>query len=101
MKKILILSLILFSATLTVDAQRGPANRFRHFRIQQGFRSGEITRPERMHLRKDAVRLNMVQRNARRDGIVTPAERVRIHRLKADTRRDMIRFRNNGRQRII
>lgn len=101
MKKFLVLSLVLVFTTITVSAQRGPGDRFRHLRIQQGFRSGEITRLERMHLRKNAVRLNMVQRNARRDGIVTPAERVRIHRLKADTRRDMFRFRHNVRQRVI
>ncbi len=101
MKKILILSLIVAFTTITVSAQRGPGDRFRQLRIHQGVRSGDITRMERLHLRKDAVRLNMVQRNARRDGVVTPAERVRIHRLKADSRRDMFRFRHNGRQRVI
>ena len=101
MKKILILSLVLVFTAITVAAQRGPGDRFRNYRIHQGFRSGEITRFERMHLRKDAVRLNMVQRNARRDGVITPGERMRIHRLKADARRDMFRFRNNGRQRVI
>jgi hypothetical protein len=101
MKKILILGLIVAFTTISASAQRGPGNRIHKYRMHQGFRSGEITRVERLHLRKDAVRLNMVQRNARRDGIVTPAERVRIHRLKADTRRDMFRFRHNGRQRVI
>lgn len=101
MKKILVLSLVLVFTVLTVSAQRGPGDRIRKYRTHQGFRSGEITRLELMHLKKDAVRLHMVQRNARRDGIVTPAERVRIHRLKADARRDMFRFRHNGRHRVI
>jgi hypothetical protein len=101
MKKILVLSLVLVFATITVSAQRGPGDRIRKYRMYQGVRSGEITRLEGLHLRKDAIRLNMVQRNARRDGVVTPAERVRIHRLKADTRRDLYRFRNNGRGRLI
>lgn len=101
MKKFLILSLVLVFTISSVAAQRGPGDRFRQLRIHQGVRSGEITRMERMHLRGDAIRLNMAQRNARRDGVITPVERVRIHRLKADTRRDLFRFRHNGRQRVI
>lgn len=101
MKKFLVLSLFLVVTAMAVSAQWGPGDRFRHLRVQQGFHSGDITRLERMHLRRDAVRLNMVQRNARRDGIVTPAERVRIHRLKTDMRRDLYRFRHNGRHRVI
>lgn len=101
MKKFLILSLVLAFTISSVAAQQGPGDRFRQLRIHQGVRSGEITRMERKHLRGDAIRLNMAQRNARRDGVITPVERVRIHRLKADTRRDLFRFRHNGRQRVI
>jgi hypothetical protein len=97
MKKLFYLSLILVLISAAASAQRLNRTGIR----SRGFNSERITRPERFHLRRDVVRLNMVQRNARRDGIVTPVERIRIQRSKCNIRRDVIRFRNNGRNRII
>ena len=97
MKKLFCLSLILLLISASASAQR--INRFGV--RQRGINSERITRPERFQLRRDMIRLNMVQRNARRDGIVTPIERRRIHRSKCNTRRDVFRFRHNGHNRII
>ena len=49
-------------------------------RIAQGIRSGELTRPETRRLVRGEVRLHRHERIARSDGIVTRAERVRLHR---------------------
>lgn len=97
MKKVLYLSFILLLLSSAASAQRNSGIRIR----TQGFNSERITRPERFQIRRDMIRMRMVQRNARRDGIVTPVERVRIHKAKAKTRRDTFRFRHNRRNRII
>lgn len=49
-------------------------------RIAQGVRSGELTRPETRRLVRGEVRLHRHERIARSDGIVTGAERFRLHR---------------------
>ncbi len=49
-------------------------------RIAQGIRSGELTRPETRRLVRGEVRLHRHERIARSDGIVTRAERFRLHR---------------------
>jgi hypothetical protein len=97
MKKYFCISMILVLISAASSAQRINRAGVR----PRGFNTERITRPERFQLRRDMIRLNMVQRNARRDGIVTPIERRRIHRSKCNTRRDVIRFRHNGRNRII
>ena len=95
MKKLLCLSLILLLISASVSAQNINGSRIR----PRGINSERISRPERFQLRRDMIRLNMVQRNARRDGIITPVERRRIHRSKCNTRRDAFHFRYNGRGR--
>jgi len=101
MKKITLLSLILILFSVAASAQQGSVNRFRKHRVTQGFNNGQITRPERVHLRNDVIRLRMVQRNAKRDGVITPIEKRRIHKMKRHTRHDAFRFRHNGRNRVI
>jgi hypothetical protein len=49
-------------------------------RIAQGVRSGELTRPEARRLVRGEVRLHRHERHARADGVVTRAERYRLHR---------------------
>jgi hypothetical protein len=101
MKKILVFSLILVLISAAASAQAGPGSRFRKQGMYRGFNQGQLTRPEKFELRKDVYRTQLLQRRARRDGIVTPVERIRIHRSKCDTRRDLFRFKHNGRRRII
>lgn len=101
MKKILFLSLILTLVSAAVSAQRGPGFRSNRQRAVAGFYSGQITRPERFELRKDLVRQRAIQHHAHRDGVITPIEKRRIHKAKCNTRRDVIRFRHNGRNRVI
>jgi len=97
MKKYFYISLILVLISAAASAQRINITGIR----SRGINSERITRPESFQLRRDMIRLNMVQRNARRDGIVTSIERRRIQRSKCNTRREVIRFRHNGRNRII
>lgn len=101
MKKIPALGLILILFSVAASAQRGPNNRLRRYRTSQDFNSGQITGPEKFQLKKDAIRLNMIQWNVRRDGVITPHEKRRVHKAKCKNRRDTFRFRLNGRNRVI
>ena len=101
MKKILALSLAIVVFSVAASAQGGPESRFRKARLQRGFTSGQINRPERRELGKDAFHYKMLQNNARRDGVITPFERRRLHRARCESRRDLFRFKHNGRRRLI
>ena len=48
-------------------------------RIHQGVQTGELTRPEARRLRVGEARLNYNEARAKSDGVVTPAERARLH----------------------
>ena len=48
-------------------------------RIQQGARSGEITRFERQRLEAEQARIRQLERHAKSDGYVSPAERARLN----------------------
>lgn len=100
MKKLVALGLILTLLSAAAVAQ-GPRDRIRHHSIRQGFRSGELTRLERIELRKDQFRLERMERSARRDGRVTPYERRKLHKMRAHTRREAFRFKHNNRRRVI
>ena len=65
-----------FADTPGIDARE----RNQRERIAQGVRSGELTRPEARRIVRGEVRLHRHERIARSDGIVTRAERVRLHR---------------------
>lgn len=48
-------------------------------RIRQGVRSGEITRGEFYRLEAEQARIRHLERNAKADGYVSPAERARLN----------------------
>jgi hypothetical protein len=48
-------------------------------RIEQGIRSGELTRTETARLAKGQVELQRMENRAKRDGEVTHKERARLH----------------------
>jgi hypothetical protein len=96
MKKILFFSLMLLTLTVAASAQIGAKNRCAN---RRGIAT-RLTPVEKHDLRKDVLRQRTAQRMAKRDGVVTPVERIRIHRLKAETRRDAFRYTHNRRNRI-
>lgn len=100
MKKLLAVGFMLMILTVAVSAQ-GIRERVQKHRVREGFRSGQITRPERFELRKDQFRYRTMERRAHRDGRVTPMERRRLHKMKAENRRDQFRFRHNRQRRVI
>jgi hypothetical protein len=99
--KIILAGLFLTLFTVAASAQIRHSERLNNNRFHQGVRNGEITRHEARELRKDRFQLRRTQCLARRDGIVGPLERKRIHRLKREQRRDFIRFNHNRQRRFI
>ena len=101
MKKIITLGLALILISAMASAQQVSGDRFRRHRIEQGFSNGQINRPERFQLRKDQFRYKVAQRNARRDGFVSPMEHRRLCKMRRHDRREVFLFRHNGRNRVI
>jgi hypothetical protein len=97
MKKILVFSLFFGLISAAASAQV----RVRVTSPNVRLNSNQLAWGEKRELRKDAVRYRMIKRKVGRDGIVTPIERRKLRRAKCDTRRDLIRFKHNGRRRII
>ncbi|HSU29392.1 MAG TPA: hypothetical protein VLJ68_13485 [Chitinophagaceae bacterium] len=96
MKKILIPCLLILGISMTASAQLTPGGRFQRNRI-----SGQVTRMERTHLRNDVARYHLAQRNAHRDGFVSPMERRRLQKMKKRDRRELYFIRHNRRHRVI
>jgi len=92
MKKIVVFSLILVLTSVAASAQVGRGN---------GLRKSQFNRTEKIELRQDVFRNQSIRKRARRDGVITPIERRRMHRSKCESRRDLVRFRHNGRRRVI
>ncbi len=68
-------------------------------RINQGVRSGQLTRNEAQHLRNDERRINAEKRIAKADGHVSRAERAQIRHDENSTSRAIYRDKHNTRVR--
>ena len=97
MKKILVFSLLLVFISAAASAQVRSRGTFPNARLN----NNQLTWGEKKELRKDAFRYHMMKRKAGRDGIVTPFERRKLRRAKCDSRRDLVRFKHNGRRKVI
>jgi hypothetical protein len=84
------------------EARRKPINAREHqqqVRIREGFRSGELTRREAGRLEAQQGRIRVAERFAKRDGAITPAERLRIQRELNQTSRQIYRQKNDNQDR--
>jgi hypothetical protein len=68
-------------------------------RINNGVRSGELTRNETRHVRNDERRISADKRMARSDGHVTAGERNRLRHEENHTSRAIYRDKHNARVR--
>ncbi len=81
------------SATPRVDARQVR----QHARIQQGVRSGELTRGEIHRLRAGQRQLRRVERRAEFNGTVNARERARLERLQDRESQAIRRLKHNRR----
>lgn len=66
-------------------------------RINQGVRSGELTRTETRHLRNDERRIRAEKRTAMAEGRMGPRERAHIRRQESRLSRRIYRKKHNAR----
>ena len=79
-----------------------PINRIEHreqARIQQGIRSGELTRHEARRLEAEQARVRVDERFARADGTLTPRERGRLNNELRHASRDIYRQKHDRQDR--
>jgi hypothetical protein len=101
MKKILILGLSVVLFTAAASAQLGPRERVQNHRVTEGFKNGQITRPEKFQLQKDELRYKKERRHSRRDGFVSPRERRKLHNMRRHNRHETFRFKHNRHHRLF
>lgn len=108
MKRIIAgLMMLLMGVLLTQTAGAKPPypglkhqqQRERH-RINQGIRSGELTRKEAAHLKMQQAKIRHDKRCARADGIVTPGERAYIKGEQDMASRNIYFKKHNARSRF-
>lgn len=99
MKTKLLFSAIILALTVSnAEAQTGKQVR-QHKRIKQGVKSGEITKAEAINLRKGQQEIRQEKREARADGVVTPAEKKEIRQDQRQESRKIFRKKHNRRDR--
>jgi hypothetical protein len=97
MKKILAISFVMLLISAVTNAQSGT----RRYRTRESGFGTSISGPEKSQLRRDVFRYRTARRSAGRDGRIGPLERRKLHKMRCRTRRDAVRFRHNGRNRLI
>ena len=98
----LIAALLVGAFALPVFAQNATpginqTERNQEARIQQGVRSGELSRPEARNLQQQQNQIRADKRAAKADGVVTRAERRQIKREQQQANRAIRHKKHNGR----
>jgi len=102
MKKLITLSAIIAACTMAAPAMARGGDRVderqdrQQHRIEQGYRSGDLTRHEARRLERGQDKIDRMQRDARRDGHVDRRERSRIRDEVARQDRRIHQERHDG-----
>jgi uncharacterized membrane protein YebE (DUF533 family) len=83
------------SSTRGIDATQANQER----RLQQGLRSGELTRGEYTRLEGEQARIRQMERQAKADGYVSPAERARIRDAQGEASRHIYQEKHDAERR--
>ena len=83
------------TSTPRIDRREGRQEK----RVEQGVRSGQLTRHEARHLRHGERHIRRMERRAKADGKVTPGERERITAAQNRESRKIYRDKHNNRTR--
>lgn len=97
--KIMFTAIIMAVAISNTNAQVAKRAISQHHRIKQGVRSGELTRAEAANLRNGQKEIRQDVREAKADGVVTPAEKQEIKQDQRQESRKIFRKTHNGRER--
>ncbi len=72
-----------------------------HARIQNGLRSGELTRHEYAHLAREQAHIRRMEVHAKADGVVSPQERHRLLHAQQVHSRHIYREKHDAQQRHV
>ncbi len=97
--KIMFTAIVMALAISNSNAQVAKRAISQHHRIKQGVRSGELTRAEAANLRNGQKEIRQDVREAKADGVVTPAEKQEIKQDQRQESRKIFRKKHNGRER--
>jgi hypothetical protein len=73
---------VLAIGNLSHASRAGVRNQNQAGRIEQGVKSGELTRPEARKLRREEKRIHGAEAKAKSDGTVTPEEKAKIEAMQ-------------------
>ena len=68
-------------------------------RIQQGVRSGELTRTETRELRTEQKQIRQMERDYKSDGVLTRPERKELHQAQQEASRNIYAEKHDAEQR--
>jgi Skp family chaperone for outer membrane proteins len=98
-----ITALTLTATSAFADGARNPGVNARqhhqHARVQQGVRSGELTRPEAHRAREGQRDIRQLERAYKSDGTLTRAERTDLHREQSQASRQIRRQKHDQQER--
>lgn len=103
MKKAFVLSaLLVLGSALSLAQTATPRVRDRQLnqqaRIERGVKSGELTLGETRRLEKQQGKIQADKMYAKSDGVVTPAERAKLHREQDRASGHIYRLKHNERE---
>lgn len=95
-----LVAVLAFTSALQAQTRTPEINNRQHRqdrRINQGVRSGQLTKNEAHHLRSDERKIQSDKHMAKADGKVTPGERRHLRREENHTSRAIYRKKHNDR----
>jgi len=102
-KTIVLLSFMICAGILTSRAQNTPRvdqrQEAQRHRIQNGVKTGELTRMEAADARHDQRSIQRTECRAKADGVVTPHERVRLNHKQNKAGRQLKRNKHDAQDR--
>ena len=98
--KITAVAIVIALSITNANAQIRQTARHQHQRIQQGVRSGELTKSEVANLRNDQKNIRLEAKDAKADGVVTRDEKIAIRQDQRQESREIFRKKHNNRERL-
>jgi hypothetical protein len=99
----ILIAFILFGYSVTFAQKATPRvdkrQNVQKERIREGVQNGELTRRETRRLAREQKHIRREERRVEADGITTPRERARLNRKQNRANREIMRKKNNARDR--
>jgi len=80
MSRLILIAVLFSSFVFTGVLNARPAKQ--HRRIEQGVKSGQLTKEEAQQLKEGQKNIKVMKESAKADGVVTPAEKQQIKEAK-------------------